>query len=269
MASEDTRHVLLLSGGKDSTALALYMRERHPEIDMEYVFCDTHKELEETYEYLTKIEAFLGKPVTRLSSGLGERGFDHYLDVYRGYLPSPSMRWCTKKLKIEPFEKHVGDDPVRLYVGIRADEHREGYISTKPNIEPVFPFKEDGITKADVLEILEESGVGVPEYYEWRTRSGCYFCFFQRRSEWVGLKEKHPDLFEKAKSYEKTEEGYTWVKQESLEELAQPERMARIKAEEEKRKARAVAKRKPKTLAQALTGELEDSDEQGCLICHL
>lgn len=269
MSSEVLRHVLLLSGGKDSTALALYMRERHPEIDMEYVFCDTHKELQETYEYLTKIEAFLGKPVVRLSSGLGERGFDHYLDVYRGYLPSPSMRWCTKKLKIEPFEKYIGDDPVRLYVGIRADEHREGYISTKPNIEPVFPFKEDGITKADVFEILEESGVGVPEYYEWRTRSGCYFCFFQRRSEWVGLKEKHPDLFEKAKDYEKAEEGYTWVKRESLEELSQPERMAQIKAEEEKREARAAAKRKPKTLAEALTGELGDSDEQGCLICHL
>lgn len=53
MARDALRHVLLLSGGKDSTALALYMREQHPEIGMEYVFCDTHKELQETYEYLT------------------------------------------------------------------------------------------------------------------------------------------------------------------------------------------------------------------------
>jgi len=269
MADQTMRHVLLLSGGKDSTALALYMRERYPEIDMEYVFCDTHKELQETYDYLHKIEAFLGKPVVRLRSKEGERGFDHYLEVYGGYLPSPTMRWCTKKLKIEPFEEYVGEDPVRLYVGIRADEHREGYISTKPNIEPVFPFKEDGITKADVLEILEDSGVGLPEYYEWRTRSGCYFCFFQRRNEWVGLKERHPDLFEKAKRYEKTEEGYTWVQQESLGDLARPERMAQIKAEEEERKARAIAKRKPKTLAEAFTGEREDVEELGCLICHL
>ena len=270
MVSTGLRHVLLLSGGKDSTALALYMRERYPEIDMEYVFCDTHKELQETYEYLNKIEAFLGKRIERLSSERGERGFDHWLDVYRGYLPSPSMRWCTKKLKIEPFEKHVGDDPVRLYVGLRADEHREGYISTKPNIEPVFPFKEDGITKQDVFEILEDSGVGVPEYYEWRTRSGCYFCFFQRRGEWVGLKERHPDLFETAKQYEKTEEGYTWVKQESLVELSQPERIAQIKLEEGKRKAKAAISRRPSTLAEAFTGEIDDSDaENSCLICHL
>ncbi len=270
MAEGNVRHILLVSGGKDSTALAIYMREKHPEIDVEYVFCDTHKELEETYDYLTKIEGVLEKPITRLSSGLGERGFDHHLNVYGGYLPSPSVRWCTKKLKIEPFEEYVGDDPVRLYVGIRADEHREGYISTKPNIEAVFPFKEDGIDKEDVLRILEESGVGLPEYYEWRTRSGCYFCFFQRKKEWVGLLERHPDLYEKAKGYEKTEEGYTWVRKESLVELARPERVAEIKENDAKRKAQAAARRRPKTLAQAFTGDLGDpDDEQGCLICHL
>src|SRR4051812_9936993 len=90
-----TRHILLLSGGKDSTALAIYMRDNHPEIDVEYLFCDTHKELDETYEYLARIEAYLGKSITRLSSGLGERGFDHWLTMYRGYLPAPNMRWCT------------------------------------------------------------------------------------------------------------------------------------------------------------------------------
>ena len=63
------------------------------------------------------------------------------------------------------------------------------------NIEPKYPFKEDGITETDVYRILEESGLGLPEYYKWRTRSGCYFCFYQRKAEWVGLMENHPDLF--------------------------------------------------------------------------
>jgi 3'-phosphoadenosine 5'-phosphosulfate sulfotransferase (PAPS reductase)/FAD synthetase len=269
MSNPSLRHILLLSGGKDSTALAIYMRDQHPEIDMEYVFCDTHKELEETYTYLSKVEAYLDKSVTRLASGLDDRGFDHWLKMYGGYLPSPQMRWCTRKLKIEPFEEHVKDDPVHLYVGIRADENREGYISTKPNIIPIFPFKEDGITKADVFRILEESGIGIPEYYKWRTRSGCYFCFFQRKSEWVGLIENHPDLFEEAKAYEKTEEGYTWVQSESLDEISQPERMEDILREEEKRKKQAAARRRPKTLAEMFTGEYEDEDEGGCLICHL
>jgi len=268
--NQELRHVVLLSGGKDSTALALYMRDKHPEVEFEYLFCDTHKELAETYEYLARIEAYLGKPVTRLSSGLGERGFDHYLKIYGGYLPSPKMRWCTRLLKIEPFEKHVGADPVKLYVGIRADERRSGYISTKENIEPVFPFKEDGINKADVLRILEQSGVGLPKYYEWRSRSGCYFCFFQQRAEWVRLRERHPDLFELAKSYEKLDEGYTWVHGESLSDLEEPARVEDILKKEEQRKARQARRRKPSNLEQAFGFTEPDEDEgDACLICHL
>ena len=113
MRSRDgVRHILSLSGGKDSSALAVFMRDRVAE--MEYVFCDTEKELPETYEFLNKLEAYLGRPIVRLKA---DRGFDHYLkDVYRGYLPSPQMRWCTRQLKIIPFERYVGDDNAINYI---------------------------------------------------------------------------------------------------------------------------------------------------------
>src|SRR5258708_4904831 len=81
------RHVMGISGGKDSSALAIYMRSKIPE--MEYFFCDTGSELPETYEYLQRLEAALGKPIARLNS---ERGFDHWLWVYQGALPSAQMR---------------------------------------------------------------------------------------------------------------------------------------------------------------------------------
>lgn len=264
------RHICLLSGGKDSTALALFLRDTRPELDLEYLFCDTHKELPETYEYLDKIEAYLGKPVTRLISDLGERGFDHWLQVYRSFLPSPSVRWCTRQLKIKPFEDFVGDDPVFLYIGIRADERREGYISSKPNITPVFPFKEAGIKIEDVKRILVSSGVGMPGYSDWRSRSGCYFCFFQRRIEWVHLMERYPELFELAKAYEKPEQGYTWVQRESLSDLERPERIQAIREEEARRLARAAARRRPRTLVEVFAPDtMEPEEETGCLICHL
>ena len=60
-------------------------------------------------------------------------------------------------------------------------------------------FIEDGIDKDGVLRILEDAGIGLPNYYSWRSRSGCYFCFYHTRGEWKSLKEKLPDLFEKAK----------------------------------------------------------------------
>jgi 3'-phosphoadenosine 5'-phosphosulfate sulfotransferase (PAPS reductase)/FAD synthetase len=258
----------MLSGGKDSTALAIYMRDRVPE--MEYVFCDTDKELPETYEYLTKLEYFLCKKIERLRD---DRGFDHWLQVYGSYLPSKNMRWCTRMLKIKPFEKYVGDDEVMMYVGIRADEDRAAYVSTKPNIKTVMPFKDDGLDINDVQRVLEESGIGLPAYYEWRTRSGCYFCFFQRRAEWVGLMERHPELFELAKEYEKinpeADERYTWNGRESLEELSQPERVAEIKERHEKAMETKKKRRVNLPLVDVLDDVLEDEDDnQPCFFCH-
>ena len=52
---KETRHILGISGGKDSAALAIHLRDRIP--DMEYVFCDTGKELKETYDFIDKLEA--------------------------------------------------------------------------------------------------------------------------------------------------------------------------------------------------------------------
>jgi hypothetical protein len=268
MTDKPVRHLLGLSGGKDSSALAVYMRDRVPE--MEYFFTDTQKELPETYEFLDKLEAYLQKPIHRLNA---DRGFDHWLEVNRNYLPSARMRWCTRLLKIAPFEKFAGDDKCVLYVGIRADEDRSGYVTTKPNIEAKFPFQEDGIKHTDVLRILEKSGVGLPSYYEWRTRSGCYFCFFQRKSEWTGLLERHPDLFEKAKEYEKldpdTGQRYTWQQGESLDELARPERIAEIN----ERAAAVSAQRRSRLLVDILDEDsdqdLDDGlDEKACHWCY-
>ncbi|MEV4786606.1 phosphoadenosine phosphosulfate reductase family protein [Streptomyces tuirus] len=269
----EKRHVLGLSGGKDSSALAIYMRDRVP--DMEYFFCDTGAELPETYEYLNRLEAAVGKPIVRLNAS---RDFDHWLEVYQGTLPSPQMRWCTKNLKIRPLEEWVGDDEVISYVAIRADENRLGYVSTKPNIEAVFPFREDGIDRAGVDRILDEAGIGLPAYYEWRTRSGCYFCFFQRKHEWVGLKDRHPELFEKAIAYEEKvnyrrtamqERQYTWSQGESLHELI--ERRDEIEAKHEAALERAAKRTKPnRPLLEILSDALdEDDDSAACAVCHL
>ena len=280
--NEPTRHVCGISGGKDSSALAIYMRDRVP--DMEYFFCDTGAELPETYEYLNKLEAVLGKPIARLNS---EKGFDHWFEVFRGALPSAQMRWCTKNMKIKPLEAWLGDSTAISYVAIRADEsNRKGYISTKPSIKTAFPFVEDGIDHTGVLKILDEAGVGLPSYYEWRTRSGCYFCFFQRKAEWVGLADRHPELFERAVAIENKVlidagagqdasyqdqamqgRAYTWSSNESLTELL--ERRDEIMAKHATAMERERNNRTNIPLVEVLAGALDDDDSDACLVCSL
>lgn len=264
------RHILALSGGKDSSALAVYMLGKLPNV--EYVFCDTEKELDETYEYLIRLETFLGKKITYLKYSDGY-GFDEILQIKNGFLPSPDSRWCTEYLKLKPYEKFIGNNPVVSYVGIRADEpNRTGYISTKPNIKTVFPFIENNIRHDDVERLLDEAGLGLPKYYQWRSRSGCYFCFFQQKREWVGLLENHPDLYAKAMEYEKfnslTGERYTWMQEESLEEFARPERISKVKENYEKR-IQQISFKQHALLRDTFSDFSEDGIDVMCTICHL
>ena len=272
------KHVLGLSGGRDSAALAVHMRQNYPNLDIEYFFTDTGKELPEVYEFLGKLEGFLGRPILRLNP---DRDFDFWLKQYNNFLPSHQARWCTRQLKLRPFEQWVrpsldAGDVVYSYVAIRADEeYREGYASKHDNLIVRLPLKDAGIDKVGVLDILEGVGLGLPQYYEWRTRSGCTFCFFQQKIEWVRLMERHPEYFEEAKSYEKTaiEHGspFTWSEGESLDRLARPERIAQIKEEHEMR----LNRMRGKIQANPLRPNLEPIDiddlygkAKVCLTCH-
>ena len=365
----NVRHVLGISGGKDSAALAIYLRKKYPKLEIEYYTCDTGKELEETYQLINNLESYLGKKIIRLKAAEGstEEPFDYFLKIYGNFLPSSNSRWCTKKLKLEPFEKFVGNDNVISYVGIRGDEDREGYISRKPNIQSIFPFRkniwsedviikllsnnninnllelckkqslsrhsdrfielikkpisqhfslsqklnmlldssinqfntivfsflkstqyplafekdfplidnEEVLVRDDIFKILEDSGVGIPKYYQKinfktndkvgqysRSRSGCYFCFFQQKIEWIWLYEQHPELFEMAQEYEK--DGYTWNQGESLVELIKPDKIKRIKEE-----YLARMNKNTKVKSPFLLDILDDAEGEGCAACFI
>jgi hypothetical protein len=254
------------------------MRQRHPELNIEYFFTDTGKELPEVYEYLGKLEGFLGKPILRLNP---DRNFDFWLKQYNEFLPSPQTRWCTRMLKLRPFESWLkpmleGGTTIYSYVAIRSDEeYREGYSSKHDRLIVKLPFKDAGIDKAGVLELLDAAGLGLPKYYSWRSRSGCTFCFFQQKIEWVRLMEQHPEAFEEAKSYEKTavEHGspFTWSQGESLVQLSTPDRVEEIRADHLRRLTRLRSKTKPNPLRSDCEPlDIDDLYGQAkvCLACH-
>ena len=145
------------------------------------------------------------------------------------------------------------------------------------SIEKDFPLvdNDDVLIREDIFRTLRESGVGVPQYYEKveyevngkkgqyaRSRSGCFFCFFQQKIEWVWLYEQHPERFEKALAYEK--DGYTWMQEESLEDLIKPERITRIKEDHLKRMEKAGSKKSP-----YLLDVLEEAEGVGCAACFI
>lgn len=365
------RHVLGISGGKDSAALAIYLKSKYPNLIIDYYNSDTGCELEETELLISRLESILGH-ITRLRAAEGSpepTPFHHFLKASGGYLPSPQARWCTQKMKLAEFERYVGNEPTISYVGIRGDEDREGYISTKPNIQAIFPFRrniwsvdvinkvfsnqniecvaeicknvcspeslldmlkiverplgkeyfyskkvnalldlsvktfnrvvfeflkttdypvgklsefplidnEDVLGINDIFDILENSGVGVPAYYKpisfevdgkrgiySRSRSGCYFCFFQQRIEWIWLYEQHPDLFAKSMEFEK--DGYTWIQGETLADLIKPERVRQIKLDAIK-KQEAKAKREKSSLLVDMFGD--DDNDAFCANCFI
>lgn len=363
------RNILGISGGKDSAALAIYLKQKYPNLKIEYYNSDTGCELAETELLIDRLSAYLGniKRLRAAEDSPEPTPFEHFLKAAGGFLPSPQARWCTKKMKLDEFERYVGDDYAVSYVGIRGDEDRDGYVSSKPNIQSVFPFRrniwsvdvinkflhkenqeqiidiydklcpeglmkedlmdvlkkpitkqfyyskklnalldidvkmfnhavfeylkttdypvghldsfplidnDEVLVKEDIFRLLRDSGVGVPSYYEeipfevdgktgtyCRSRSGCYFCFFQQKIEWIWLYEQHPDLYEKAMSFEK--DGYTWIQNESLADLIKPERIRQVKLDIIKRQETNKNKNKGTSLAELF------GDEYVCANCFI
>lgn len=180
------KHVLALSGGKDSSCLALAMKERHPEIDMDYICTPTGNEFPEVFEHLDRMERLLGKPIIRL--GIGKTLIELIDEMEM--LPNFRSRWCTRMLKIEPAIEYMQSLPAGslLYVGLRADEEeREGIYGD--DVQSVFPFKEWGWGIKDVKKFLADRGICVPE------RTDCAVCYHQRVIEWRNCWRDHPEQF--------------------------------------------------------------------------
>ena len=136
---------------------------------IEYYNSDTGCELAETETLINRLEAYLGK-IERLRAAEGSpepTPFHHFLKAMGGFLPSPQARWCTKKMKLDKFEEYVGDDYAVSYVGIRGDEDRDGYISSKPNIQAIFPFRKN-IWSIDVINkfLHQENLEQIVDIYE-------------------------------------------------------------------------------------------------------
>jgi hypothetical protein len=199
-------YMIPISGGVDSTAMAIMLHKLFPNINFVLVFTDTMVEPASLYSTLDKLEKYLGKTITRITP---KKGFFELIEQYGGFLPNSLSRYCTRQLKTEPFEAFCAtlrkseDTQVWSFVGIRADENfRVGLLSHMDWMHSEYPFKELGIKRADVFRMLDDT-IGIPEFYRYKTRSGCSCCFFQRTTELIGLLQQNPEEYAIGENLEK------------------------------------------------------------------
>lgn len=242
--NEFERHIIPISG-KDSLCTAIVQREREQR-DYEYLFNPTGLELPEVFDWLMKVEQYLGAEIKQV----GEPLKPIISEKYNYFLPNQMARYCTRESKIEPMVEYIGKDKAIVYYGIRADEKRLGFNnSLSPNITPKYPLVEMGINLEAVYRIIKSKGLKPPTFFwqemykrtkerlgmepkdilpewafdtvfAWRSRANCDRCFNQRYYEWVGLLEHYPDKYWEAESWEHKGSEYNWNANKSLQEIA-------------------------------------------------
>lgn len=199
-------HIVALSGGKDSTAMALRLMEVEPR-DYQFVCTPTGDELPEMIAHWKKLGDLLGKPILPVTNGKSLQG----LIRDQTMLPNHRARWCTRMLKLEPYYRWLATmRPAVSYVGLRADESgRPGMnFPEDEGIQVRFPMQEWGWTVQDIFAYLDQRGVKVP------ARTDCARCYHQTLGEWWRLWKLAPEIYEEALQQEEwvsSERGETYT----------------------------------------------------------
>lgn len=198
--------VVSLSGGKDSAAAALALREAG--LDFRLVFADTGWEAPETYAHLDVLERHLGA-IARV----GHPGGMVDKIRHRAGFPARLQRWCTRELKIKPLrawheelEAREGVETVCV-VGVRAEEsERRAKMAAFEDDEmwggwmwrPILSWP-----VADVVAIHHRHGIPMhPHYLRGHGRVGCWPCIYSSKEELRLLAEHDPARIDQIRDLE-------------------------------------------------------------------
>ena len=205
----DRKVIASISGGKDSAALSLYLKEC--EIEHSRVFADTGWEAEQTYSYL---RGHLTDALGKVEEVRADRQMVDWIQ-HKAMFPSRQRRWCTDELKVKPLFSYIfgamTDAGIVNAVGIRADESRarsalpqwDGYSDKRGAFDiwrPLIDWTED-----DVFAIHRRHGLRPnPLYFAGANRVGCWPCIYSRKAEIKMIANMDPqriDLIEELEAF--------------------------------------------------------------------
>lgn len=198
----EIKTILSFGGGVDTTAI-LHMPEVMKTVD-EVIFADTGGEHPETYEYMEKYSSpfikKLGIPFTVVrghenADGVTVESLEEACLRWK-IIPSRMLRFCTEKFKLRPIKKYLDSkypgEEIHAIIGIAWDEAGRINDTKWKDYKTHYPLVDSRATREHCKKIIKEAGWPVPP------KSGCYYCPFQRISQWKDLRHSHPDLWERA-----------------------------------------------------------------------
>ena len=158
------KHIVSFSGGKDSTAMLLRMIELDMPID-NIVFADTGFEFPELYDYIKKVEKYIGREIKVLGSkftwnerfyGIITRGFNK--GRIRGFPKICFPDWCNRDLKLWQLNRYCKGHIV--YLGIASDERHRVQLNNGRMLK--YPLIDWGWTEKKCLSYIKEKGLENP-----------------------------------------------------------------------------------------------------------
>jgi hypothetical protein len=159
---------------------------------------------------------------------VSNRTFFYWLIRNHFLLPTFKYRWCTKNLKVTPFNQLFEEGDI-VSVGIRADETKR-ISKYKNKYERSYELIDAGYGKKEVIELCNKYNFLSP-LYSWRSHCSCFCCPYQSINDWIALMHNYPNLFELSEQWEKLSCNYLdrrrapfyWLRNTSLMNIRKSE----------------------------------------------
>ena len=199
----------MLSYGQDSSAMVVKMLEEGMPLDY-IVFTDTGLEFDMMYQYKKDFDAYIKR---RFDMEITTIGAPHKFDEFcfgrfskgeregqiRGLPMTLGMQYCTRELKVVPFEKWAKQfDEITLYIGYTYSELKRSDVQDERQKFPLIDFK---MRENDIAPFLQERNIWNPLYKHF-TRTGCYLCPKQKKEAFFKLWKHYPKEWAKMLWYE-------------------------------------------------------------------
>jgi hypothetical protein len=214
------RHIVALSGGESSAAVAVMIADLKPIL----YFNDTKWEHPDLYRYIQDVSDYLGIPITNDSDGRSPAE----LAVNQHMLPNNRAPFCSRILKAERLQKFAKPGDI-VYFGIGSHEaHRAArvrMIYTPMGIDSRFPLIENNIDLDGVNGIMRNTGIKKPAMYDMGfEHNNCNGgCVRQGARQWRHLFRVMPEVYAEREELESTFKPYTFMKDISLTKLREIE----------------------------------------------